>query len=252
MRHWLKDKKRLTREDIHQTNLNPTFNYKRAEIRLMNRVTALYIGCKTDKVQNFQLSVWLPIYRMSWDEEGYYYYSYTQAFKEHYPQLLRHILNPDCGFNKTWKTKHLDERFGNRIPRRSDGMKCYDWLGIPELKGDFITYLAGSGGKQLDDDYEVFPEVVEDADGYYNFHFPISNEFSFTQQDELKNFLLKVEKEQRFILCEKREIGCILEYINYLINCSIYKEHQLVILRNSGNAPSAGSTLEERNFAANK
>ena len=73
-----------------------------------DRVTALYLGCKTNDLPGSSSSIWLPIYRCSWDDDGYFYYSYTKAFRDNYERLIGHFINPNCGFKQVWKTKHFD------------------------------------------------------------------------------------------------------------------------------------------------
>lgn len=62
-------------------------------------ITALYLGCKTNNTTGSPPPTWLPIYRFSWDNDGYFYYSYTKGFQDNYERLKGHIINPDCGFH---------------------------------------------------------------------------------------------------------------------------------------------------------
>lgn len=206
-----------------------------------DRIAALYKGCKTNELPNFPSPIWLPIYRLSWDDDGYFYYSYTKGFKDNYEQLKGHIINPDCGFNKLWITKHLDTRISTRIPRRADSMKNYDLLGVGDLKGDYIAYLARSGGKRVGDNYDIFPEVKSDANGYYNFYFPVEGLGSKVKQKDEKvqkiadtvgkseSLVLNLQKEQSYIFCQDVEIGHCPEYIHHLLQSSIYQQHQIQI-----------------------
>ena len=136
-----------------------------------DRITALYIGLTYNQLEE---NKWLPMMRISWDDDGNYYHSYTQAFSNNYYGLEGHVLNPERGYTKLLKEKKIIEILNNRTPRRPDSMVEYDLLGIEDLKGDAIAYLARSGGEVQSDRYDVFPEIAPNSNEVYDFYFPIS------------------------------------------------------------------------------
>ena len=205
-----------------------------------DRITALYLGCKTNDLPDFPRPIWLPIYRMSWDDEGYFYYSYTKGFEQHHEQLKGHIINPIGGFSQLWKTKHLDTRFGTRIPRRHDSMSEYDWLGIGDAKGDYIACLARSGGRRFGDNYDIFPEVQPDFHGDYNFYFAVLGLIdSIKQSDDAKTVFetletgasleLKVGEEHSYIIGRGLELGHCPEYINRLLKLVSLQQQEIQV-----------------------
>ena len=213
-----------------------------------DRLTALYLGCMTNDLSDSTQPVWLPIYRMSWDSSGYFYYSYTRGFKDNYEQLRNRIINPDCGFNQLWKTKHLDTRFGTRYPRRASSMKKYDWLGIGNLKGDYLAYLARSGGKRVRDSYDIFPEVQAIADGYYSFHFCVTNQDNFIEGgDNLISpssvLTLESEESNSYIFHGKIKVGECPKYIHYLLDCDVYRQHQIGIEQVNQQSAARGQSI---------
>lgn len=202
-------------------------------------ITALYLGCKTNNTTGSPPPIWLPIYRFSWDDNGYFYYSYTKGFQDHYSRFIGHIINPDCGFHQTWITKRLDTRISTRIPRRADSLSNYNLLGIAGLKGDYIAYLARSGGRRVGDNYDIFPEVQRDEEGYYNFYFSVAGlgkeiEANWQWVEDIKetphkleHFVLKHEPERSLIFYRESIVGNAPEYIHHLIGSSIYHRHQI-------------------------
>ena len=203
-------------------------------------ITALYLGCKTNDLPNFPKPIWLPIYRMSWDLEGYFYYSYTKGFSKHHEQLKGHIINPIGGFSQLWKTKHLDTRFSTRIPRRADSMSEYDWLGIGDAKGDYIAILARSGGRRFGDNYDIFPEVQCDLHGHYNFYFAVLGLVdSIKQSDDAETvfetletgeFLeLKVGDEHSYVIGRGLKLGHCPEYINRLLRLAALQQQEIQV-----------------------
>jgi hypothetical protein len=191
-------------------------------------ITALYMGWTYPQPKPGE-PAWLPVYRMSWDDDGYFYYSYTQALKI-YPERARGIIiNPDCGYAGLWKTKYLDGIYSNRIPRRGDLMELYDLVGIGEKKDDWIAYLACSGGKKSGDNFDIFPELTLDENGWYHFHFPlygltteIRNGNNLVREIadtiELSELLtLKINSENARIFCRNIEIGYCPSYVYYFL-----------------------------------
>lgn len=236
-------------EERLETLLSPVQSTRR------DLITALYLGCKTNNCPDLPKPIWLPIYRMSWDDEGYFYYSYTQGFSKHRDRLKGHIINPDCGFNQLWKTKHLDTRFSTRIPRRADSMKIYDLLGLGEHKGDYIAYLARSGGKRIGDNYDIFPEVQCDEDGEYNFNFMIAELGNKVKRNNHEVKLIAdtieatepieliIEPEHSYLVARGVELGYCPEYIHKLLSCDIYRQHQIKIEQVNRNSITYGSRI---------
>lgn len=207
-----------------------------------DRIIALYMGL-TDTTTKPGHSIWLPIFRMTWDDEGYFYSSYTNAFQANYENLKGNIINPLCGYSQTWITRKLSSRISNRIPRRPDSMKHYALLGIGEQKGDLIAYLARSGGQVIGDNYDVFPQVTPDVSGWYNFYFPLSGLADKVKQGEetVKHFaqtavesepiILKSTFDTSYIYARGEEIGYCPHYIHHLLTSSVYLEHKLQIVK---------------------
>lgn len=220
-----------------------------------DRIAALYLGCKTNELPDEASPIWLPIYRMSWDDEGYFYYSYTKGFKQYHEQLKGHIINPDCGFNQLWTTKHLDTRLGTRIPRRADSMQLYELLGIGDAEGDYIAYLARSGGKRVGDNYDIFPEVQCDRDGYYSFNFLIVELGNKVKQNQKQvKFIadtievaepleLKIKPKHSYIFGRGVELGYCPEYIHHLLKSNIYRQHRIRIERVNHQSDTYGSRI---------
>ena len=213
-----------------------------------DRLTALYLGCMTNDLSGSTKPIWLPIYRLSWDDEGYFYYSYTRGFKDNYEQLRNRIINPDCGFNQLWKTKHLDTRFSTRYPRRASSMKKYDWLGIGNLKGDYLAYLARSGGTRVRDSYDIFPEVQAGADGFHSFHFYVTNTRNRTEGEDnlvsLESVLtLRSIDSKSYIFHGNTKVGECPEYIHYLLDCDVYRQHQIGIEQINQQSAARGQVI---------
>ena len=220
-----------------------------------DRITALYLGCKTNDLPNLTKPIWVPIYRMSWDDEGNFYYSYTKGFERHHEQLKGHIINPDGGFNRLWKTKHLDTRFSTRIPRRAEEMKIYDLLGVGDVKGDYIAYLARSGGRRFGDNYDIFPEVQCNENGFYSFNFLIvglGNKVKHNHDqvkliadtiEAVEPLELKIESEHSYIFCRGVELGYCPEYIHHLIKSDSYCQHQIEIERVNPESETYGGRI---------
>lgn len=182
----------------------------------------------------------------------YFYYSYTQGLKKHYKQLNQHILNSKCGFDEVWKTKYLDSRFGSRIPRRADSMDQYDWLGISHLKGDYIAYLSRSGGRKHGDNYDIFPEVQSDSDGYYIFNFSLEGLIENIEREKsvfqafncLKlhecvevrmsevtptNYMTRSSRKCNYVYYNDLKLGRCPEYINHLLGLPICQQKQAYV-----------------------
>lgn len=112
-------------------------------------------------------------------------------------------------------------------------MKQYDWLGIGNIKDDYIAYLARCGGKRAGDSHHIFPEVQAKSD-YYSFYF-----HNMVLNDKIANLdnlpqasaksILSSDCEKSYILYEDKVIAECPEYIHYLINSDIYQKHQINI-----------------------
>ncbi len=208
-----------------------------------DQIKALYVGWTDNRLTPMK-PIWIPIYRMSWDNQGKFYYSYTRGFKDNLDRLKSKIVNPDCGFNQTWVTPHIDSIISSRIPHRPDSMKQYDLLGLgEEMRGDFIAYLARSGGERATDNYDIFPEVTPDMLGYYSFYFPLKglatkirqgNHHIKVRADNLTktSFLsLKLTPLTTFVMIDNQEIGHIPYYLHYLLHNDADAPHFLNIVK---------------------
>ena len=192
-------------------------------------VTALYMGM-TCQDSNISKSQWLPVMRISWDDDGYYYYSYTQAFEDNYQQLKGIILNPKRGYTQTWKDKHLPMWFDGRIPKRADSMEEYDTFGLGDRQGDVIALFARNGGRRHGDNFDVFPEVRPNNKGEYCFWFRVYGLPTLIKQGDrevetIANTIapgqkLNIELSNGFAKIHHQEvhIGHCPQYIHFLLS----------------------------------
>lgn len=192
-----------------------------------DNITALYLGLTYEDWDDQEQ--WIPMMRISWDDAGYYYHSFTQAFKDNYELVKGNVLNPKRGFTQTWQDKRITGLFDGRIPRRADSMESYNLYGVGDSKGDFISLFARNGGKRHGDRYDVFPEVSPNDAGEYNFWFPVYGLPTLIAEgrDEVKAIAdtiapkqqleLEVQSSGTKIYSQKTHIGYCPEYIHYLL-----------------------------------
>ena len=193
-----------------------------------DRVTALYIGLTYEDWNDNTL--WLPMMRISWDDAGYYYHSFTQAFADNYELVKGHVLNPKRGYTQTWKDKRITGIFDGRIPRRADSMSAYDLFGVGESKGDFISLFARNGGTRHGDRYDVFPEVTPNEAGEYEFWFRIYGLPTLISEghEEVRAIADTIQPQQKLslktlassteIFGDKVHLGHCPSYIHYLLS----------------------------------
>ncbi|MGB5633859.1 MAG: hypothetical protein WBM44_25470 [Waterburya sp.] len=193
-----------------------------------DNVTALYIGLTYEDYEDREQ--WLPMMRISWDDAGYYYHSFTKAFQENYELVKGNVLNPRHGYTQTWKDKRIAGIFDGRIPRRADSMESYDIFGVGDSKGDFISLFARNGGIRHGDRYDVFPEITPNAAGEYEFWFRIYDLPTLIRDghDEVRFVADTIEVKQRLdlevgsdktkIYCQGVHIGHCPHYIHYLLS----------------------------------
>lgn len=193
-----------------------------------DKVTALYVGVTYEDWSN--KTQWLPMMRISWDDAGYYYHSFTKAFQDNYELVKGNVLNPKRGYTQTWKDKRISGIFDGRIPRRADTMELYDLFGVGDYKGDFIALFARNGGNRHGDRYDVFPEITPNAAGEYEFWFRIYDLPTFigNGDDEVRKIAdtievkqeldLKVGSNETKIYCQGIHIGYCPHYIHYLLS----------------------------------
>ena len=222
--------------------MSQTINKPKPNLLRDDKIKALYVGW-TDKRPQPDFPVWIPIYRMTWDNQGNFYYSYTHGFKNNLDRLKSKIVNPHCGFTQTWITPHIDPIINSRIPHRPDSMKQYDLLGLGYKKGDFIAYLSRSVGLSATDNYDIFPEVSPSALGYYHFYFPLLGLATLVKKgnksvkyiadtiDTTQTLSLNFNSHQTFIYYQDLQLGYCPHYIHLLINSPLYKKHCLEIIR---------------------
>lgn len=191
-------------------------------------IKALYVGW-TDNRSQPDFPIWIPIYRMTWDEPGKFYYSYTHGFKDNLDRLKSKIVNPDRGFNQTWITPHIDPIISSRIPHRPDSIKQYDLLGLGDQKGDAIAYLSRSIGLSATDNYDIFPEVNPSKGGYYHFYFPLLGLATRIRQgqENIKEIVNSLTLSSKLslkpipfttrVVTNNEEIGHIPNYLHYLL-----------------------------------
>lgn len=239
---------------ISSTNQGYSIEHEPSHPNREDRIKALYVGW-TDSRKSPSVPVWIPIYRMSWDSQGKFYYSYTHGFKDNLDRLKSKIVNPDCGFNQTWVTPHIDPIISTRIPRRPDSMKQYDLLGLEAQKGDFIAYLARSGGRSATDNFDIFPEVNVSRDGYYHFYFPLLGLATKIRGGDRKikeiadtissseNLSLKLTPENGYIFGRNKEIGHIPPYLHHLLECHQYQENSVEIVKINQKERSYGGKI---------
>ena len=192
-----------------------------------DRVSGLYVGLTYEDWQD--LTQWLPMMRISWDDDGNYYHSFTRAFQDNYELVKGNVLNPKHGYSQTWKNKRIYGIFDGRIPRRADSLESYSLYGVEKHKGDFISLFARNGGKRHGDRYDVFPEVAPNEAGEYEFWFRIYGLPSLIRQghkevkaiaDRLQpqqKLTLKVEFKETKVYYNDIHMGYCPHYIHYFL-----------------------------------
>jgi hypothetical protein len=143
-----------------------------ASLSLGREITALFLGW-----QDYQSDLWLPVAKMTWAPDlSKYCLRYTRgmeraiAISEIEKSSFKH--HPDRLY-KSHITEGESLYFKSRMPLwRTTGVpECQKWLGLPPDPIDPIAYVSRTGGKRINDSYDVFPEVKPDDDGNYHFHF---------------------------------------------------------------------------------
>ena len=178
--------------------------------------------------------------RISWDDAGYYYHSFTQAFADNYELVKGNVLNPKHGYTQTWKDKRITGIFDGRIPRRADSMESYDLFGISQHKGDFISLFARNAGARHGDRYDVFPEVTPNEVGEYEFWFRVYGLPTLIREgckavktiaDKLEpqqKLTLKIEANKTKIYCGDVHIGHCPHYIHFFLTQNPNCKHKIV------------------------
>lgn len=202
-----------------------------------DKVTALYVGLTYEDWSD--VTKWLPMMRISWDDAGYYYHSFTEAFRDNYELVKGNILNPKRGYTQTLKDKRIAGIFNGRIPRRADTMELYDLFGVGDSKGDFISLFARNGGIRHGDRYDVFPEITPNTAGEYEFWFRIYDLPTLigNGHEEVKEIAdtiavkqkldLEVCSDETKIYCQGVHIGYCPHYIHYLLSNNPECEHEI-------------------------
>lgn len=187
-----------------------------------DRISGLYMGYTHD-------NIWIPVRRISWDDEGYFYDSFLQGFEDNYEKIKGLVLNPAKGYTQTLKDKRVPAFLHSRIPHRSDSMVAYELLGLSQQKGDFIALVARNVGKKHGDRYDIFPELQPDNNGKYEFYFPIPGlatlikEGNQNVRDIADNITLKAPvnlelfKDLGNIYHQGIRIGNCPQYLHYLL-----------------------------------
>ena len=194
-----------------------------------DRISALYMGINYTDIDTNSRK-WIPMMRISWDNDGYYYHSYTKGFQDNYHQLKGNVLNSQRGYSQTWKDRRMTGFMNGRIPQRADSMHQYDLLGIGELKGDAIAYLSRSGGEKVGDNWDVFAEVKPNDLGLYHFYFPVKEVATLigNGSESVKAIANSVKPEQKLdlkvnpsftdIYCYGIRIGSTPQYLHALLS----------------------------------
>lgn len=197
-----------------------------------NQIKSLFMGQTED---NF----WFPVAKMTWDyEEGEYrnckvfYLKGAAELEQLYPK------NPYIvslgSLERVFTSKDIKTCFWHkRLPvnRPVANPKMFEKLGLSgNPPYDPVEYIARSGGYWKGDSNDLFPEVLPDKEGNYNFYFrPVDCwSFSTPNRPELENIAVgEIVKPLFFgekikLECQKKIIGTVPGYIRYLIDK--YKE----------------------------
>ena len=226
-----------------------------------DNIVGLFIGLSyTEKLGEN----WLPMIKITWDDDGYYYHSYTQAYRAKYDGLCGHVLNPQRGYSQVLKEKRITEILSNRIPHRADSMKQYDLLGIGDKKGDLIAYLARSGGEARSDLYDVFPEMIPDSKGVYNFYFALSSicdlliskdytaALIFNSLSQKQKLDIKFTPNSTDICYQGIKIGSTPKYINYLLKTNSGSKLNITVERVNQNADYEDAIIIKLSIKSNQ
>jgi hypothetical protein len=132
-------------------------------------ITGLFLGW-----QDYQSDLWLPVAKMTWAPDlSQYCFRYTKGMErviEISPiEKSSFIRHPDRLY-KSHVTENESLKFKSRMPlsRTRSVPKQQQWLGLPEDPIDPIAYVSRSGGRRINDSYDVFPEVKPDSQGHYH------------------------------------------------------------------------------------
>lgn len=185
-------------------------------------ITGLYVGYT-------HYNNWIPVMRISWDDEGYFYKSFTVGFQDHYDEIKGLVLNPKKGYSQTDKDKRVPYPLNNRIPHRADSMTKYNLYGLTAQKGDFIALVARNCGYRNGDNFDLFPEIKANHNGQTNFYFALDGLPTLIKQGSAsaKAVADNIQPGQKLdlnldekgnIYCQEILIGHCPNYLQYLLS----------------------------------
>jgi hypothetical protein len=135
-------------------------------------ISALYLGW-----QDPHSELWLPIGKMTWNHDrSEYYFAYTYGMKQSIEVSLVQKGELYGELDRLYHqqiSKGVNLYFKPRMPlsRPDDAKEELAYFGLSTESVNPILYISRSGGRRVGDSYDVFPEVKQDIDGKYHFHF---------------------------------------------------------------------------------
>lgn len=186
-----------------------------------NEISALYMG-QTD----LSTGLWFPIKKMTWERADGEYVNCVTAYTNG-AKILRdmHPNNPHLvGFGSLERLRRDKDisrcSFANRMPlSRSPLPEKLEVLGLDSSNPDNVDpveYVARSGGYRLGDSNDLFPEILLDKNGIYNFYFLPHSSYEFVNlKDEIYALDYPKIGEKLTPLVNKEKM--VLQYKNYIV-----------------------------------
>jgi hypothetical protein len=179
-----------------------------------NKISALYMG-QTDLITG----QWFPIKKMTWDYIDGEYVNCITAYTNG-AKILRDMYphNPHLvGFGSLDRIRCS---FANRMPlSRSPLPEKLEVLGLDSSNPDDVDpveYVARSGGYRLGDSNDLFPEILPDKNGSYNFYFLPHSSYEFVNlRDEIYSLNYPEVGKKLHPLVSNEKM--VLQYKNYIV-----------------------------------
>ena len=150
----------------------PTKTSQHSTLSQGREITGLFLGW-----QDYQSDLWLPVAKMTWAPDlSRYCKQYTKGMEraiEISPIEKSSFIRHPSRLYQSQLSENESLNFKSRMPlsRTKYVPEHQQWLGLPEDPIDPIAYVSRTGGKRINDSYDVFPEVKPDQDGNYHFYF---------------------------------------------------------------------------------
>ncbi|NEP46433.1 MAG: DNA-binding protein, partial [Okeania sp. SIO2H7] len=95
-------------------------------------------------------------------------------------------------FDTVYRSRELLPVFSHRLMRRSrpNYPDWIRWQNLSQTEDNPIVLLSRSGGKKVTDNYEVFPYLERDENGFYHLYFFVQGlrDMALENSDRIKNF----------------------------------------------------------------